>query len=106
KRRIQVAFNVPLGNQLAECDANAIHQAALSRTFSTSRRFTRCFACQRSRLYCMASQLSAERPRALESRRAISGLTLLFPIRTRCSVAAATPSLAARSGPLRLLGLR
>src|SRR6266404_481564 len=83
-----------------------IHQAAVSRTFVTSRRLTRCFARHKSWLYCIASQLSGERPRALESRSAISGLTLLAPLRIRCNVEPATPSFAANSRALRLFGFR
>lgn len=39
-------------------------------------------------VYCMAIQLSGERPRALERRSAISGLIRLVPVRMRFSVEA------------------
>ena len=47
---------------------------------ATRLRSTRCFARQRSWLYCIASQLSGERPRHFDNRNAISGLTPLAPV--------------------------
>src|ERR1035437_5968640 len=54
----------------------------------------------------MASQLSGERPRALDRRSAISGLTPLVPLSTRFSVDAATPRLTASCRPVRPFGSR
>jgi len=49
------------------------------------------------------SQLSEERPSALERRSAISGLIRLVPVRMRFSVEAATSSFPASSRPLNVV---
>lgn len=73
---------------------------AANLSLPTLPRFVRFLATQRSWLSCMASQLSGERPMALERRSAMSGVTRLVPLSTRLSVEAATSSLAASSRPL------
>ena len=48
----------------------------------------------------MASQLSGERPKHLDKRKAISGLMPLLPVSTRFNVEGETPSLEASSRPV------
>lgn len=54
----------------------------------------------------MASQLSGERPGALESRSAISELMGLIPVRMRFSVDAATPELSGEFATAQMVGLQ
>ena len=54
----------------------------MSRALATRLRSTCCLARQSSWLYCIAIQLSGERPRHFDGRNAISGLTPLAPVST------------------------
>lgn len=63
-------------------------------------------ATHRSRASCMASQLSAERPRTCARRRAISGEFRLLPDSTRVRVEGETPSREASSRALMSWGVR
>jgi hypothetical protein len=82
------------------------YHAVVSSTLFTPPKSTRCPASHRSKLYCIASQLSAERPSTIDQRSAISGLTPLEPLRIRFKVNGATPSFAASSRPLNVIGIQ